>query len=181
MIIKKTNIENLFKLIPFKKKDNRGSFHRSFCEKILKKKILFKVKQCNISINKKKGTLRGFHYQARPFRESKIITVVSGSIYNVTIDLRKNSKSFLSRNEINLSSDNNYLILIPAGCANAFLTTSENTIIHYYMNQFYEDQIISKYRGFKYDDKFFDVKWPIKPMIISTKDRFYKKFDLTKI
>jgi len=181
MIIKKTNIENCYKLIPIKKKDKRGSFHRSFCEKILKKKINFKIKQCNISINKIKGTLRGFHYQAKPFKESKIITVVSGSIYNVTIDLRKKSKSFLSKNVIELSSNNNNLLLIPAGCANAFLTTSKNAIIHYYMNQFYEDQNIGKYKGFKYDDKFFNIKWPIKPRVISAKDKLYQKFDLSEI
>ena len=108
MIIKKTYIKDCFLFFPEKNIDNRGSFHRSFCEKTLKKKkINFKIKQCNISINRKKFTLRGFHYQSKPYKESKIISLNNGSILNVTIDLRKNSKTFLKVIKNKLSSKNN--------------------------------------------------------------------------
>ena len=71
--------------------------------------------------------------------------------------------------------------MIPGGCANAFLTLSNDTVIHYYMNQFFEDQDKRTYKGFRYNDKFFNIKWPIKPLIISKKDKLYKNFDLANL
>ena len=178
MKIKKTNIKDCFLISPKKKIDSRGSFHRSFCIKTLdSNKIKFNIKQCNVSINKKKHTLRGFHYQTTPFKEKKILSVNSGSIFNVTIDLRKNSKTFLKIIKNTLSSKKNELILIPAGCANAFLTLNSNTVIQYYMSEIFEDQNKKLYKGFRYDDPFFNIKWPFKPKIFSKKDKSYKNFN----
>ena len=177
MIFTKTNINNCIKIIPEKKFDIRGSFHRSFCKKQLaKKKIKFNIKQCNISINKKKYTLRGFHYQKKPYTENKILTLISGSIYNITIDLRKNSKTYLNKYTTKMNSKKNDAVFVPAGCANAFLTLEKNTIIHYYMDSYFENNIKNNYCGFRYDDKFFDIKWPHKPLSISAKDNSYKTF-----
>lgn len=182
MKIKKTNINKCYLIIPQKNNDLRGSFHRSFCEKILKKnKIKFHIKQTNISINKKKNTLRGFHFQKYPFSESKILNCINGSIYNVTIDLRKKSKTYLKKFSCKLNGKKNVSILIPAGCANAFLTLENNTIIHYYMDSFFEDNIKTSYSGFRYDDEIANVKWPKKPRIISQKDKNYLKLNLKYI
>ena len=179
MEINKTLINGCYIIIPKKNYDTRGSFHRSYCENILKKnKINFKLKQCNISINSKKGTLRGFHYQAKPYTENKIISVISGSIYNVTIDLRKKSTTFLMKSIQRINTENNKLLLIPAGCANAFLTTSKNTIIHYYMSSIFEKENKNKYKGFRFNDNFFNIKWPIKIKVISKKDKTYKDYNL---
>jgi dTDP-4-dehydrorhamnose 3,5-epimerase len=179
MEIRNTNINDCFVIVPKKNYDTRGSFHRSYCENILKKKkINFKLRQCNISINLKKGTMRGFHYQSKPYTENKIISAISGSIFNVIIDLRKESKTFLKKFIYKLKAEKNELLLVPAGCANAFLTTSNNTIIHYYMSSIFEKENKNKYKGFKFNDIYFDIKWPIKVEKISKKDKSYKIFNL---
>lgn len=182
MRIKKTKISKCYLIIPNKNFDLRGSFHRAYCKKILKKhNIKFDIKQTNISINKKKNTLRGFHFQKYPFTENKILSCTNGSIYNVTIDLRKNSKTYLNKYICKLNSKKNNSILIPAGCANAFLTMENNTIIHYYMDSFFEDNIKSNYSGFRFDDEVIKVKWPKKPIVISIQDKNYPKLDLKKL
>lgn len=177
MKIKKTSIKDCYKLNFNKNKDNRGSFHRSFCKKIFrKKKINFDVKQCNISVNKFKFTLRGFHYLKKPHKENKIIIPIHGSTYNVIIDLRKKSKTYLKK-FVTILSNNSEGLIIPTGCANAFLTLSKNTIIQYYMDNYYETIPKSSYLGIKFDDKFFNIKWPYKIKKISTKDKNYKPFN----
>ena len=182
MKIKKTSINDCYIIFPEKKIDNRGSFHRSFCEKTLKKKgINFKIKQCNISINKKKNTFRGFHYQIKPYTENKIINVISGSITNITIDLRKKSKSYLKKAYNKIDSKDNYSILIPAGCANAFFTLENNTVIHYYMSAIFEDQNKSKYQGFRYNDPFFKVKLNDTPRVLSKQDISFENFKIENL
>jgi dTDP-4-dehydrorhamnose 3,5-epimerase len=178
MIFKKTKIDGCYKIIPKKNYDLRGSFHRSFCKNILKnKKINFDIKQCNLSINNKKYTLRGFHFENKPYKEDKIINVISGKIYNVTIDIRKKSKTYLQKNIITMSSKNGFLLLIPAGCANAFLTLEENTVINYFMSDYFTNKK-NRYSGFTYDDPFFSINWPTKPKIISSKDKSFQKFKI---
>ena len=94
MLIKKTDFKDLLIIEKNLFKDLRGHFHRDYCDKELSK-INFKVKQTNISFNKKKFTLRGFHRQLPPFEERKIITCISGEILNISIDLRRKSKTYL--------------------------------------------------------------------------------------
>ena len=179
MKIEKLKFQDFYLIKPALYKDNRGVFYRHFCEKELKKKnIKVSAKQGNISISVKKGTLRGFHYQSKPYTENKIISVISGSIYNVTIDLRKKSTTFLTKSIQRINTKNNKLLLIPAGCANAFLTTSKNTIIHYYMSSIFEKENKNKYKGFRFNDNFFNIKWPNKIKVISKKDKTYKDYNL---
>ena len=172
----KTKLSDLYLIEPELFKDKRGVFRRNFCQKeIRKKKIIFKIKQCNVSENFKKGTLRGFHFQKKSKNDSKIITCIKGSILNVTIDLRKNSRSFLKYQKIKLSSKNRNSILVPGKCANAFLTLEDNTIIQYYMSAFFNKK---QDGGIRYNDQYFNIKWPLKPKIISSKDKNYADFIL---
>ena len=157
--------------------DKRGVLSRNFCSKNLKK-LRFKVAQGNISYNKSKHTLRGFHYQKRKFKEKKIITAINGSIFNVVIDLRKNSKTFLKSEKIILKANNYQSLYVPDGCANAYLTLEKNTIIHYYMGNFYNKKY---YSGFRFNDNFFNINWPFKPKVISKKDRSYSDFTLKNL
>lgn len=169
-----SKISGLFFIKPNLFIDNRGSFRRNYCYQEFKKSgIDFKVKQSNISINKKKFTLRGFHYQKLPSKESKILTVISGEIFNVVIDLRKNSKTYLKHYSFRLSSNSCKSFLVPAGCANAFLTLKSNTIINYLMSDYFAE---NTYSGFKYNDKYFKIKWPHKPLVISDRDKNYDDF-----
>lgn len=158
-------------------KDSRGAFSRNFCAKKLKK-LNFNIVQGNLSFNSKKFTMRGFHYQKGKNTEKKIITPVSGSIYNVVIDLRKKSKTFLKYEKIILKSSKYESLYVPDGCANAYLTLEKNTIIHYYMSNFYNKK---SYVGFRYNDDFFNINWPAEPSIISRKDNGYDNFDPKKL
>ena len=161
-------IPGLIKIVPELHKDERGVFHRSFCQKELSQLgINFEVKQGNISENLKKHTLRGFHYQIQPTFESKILSCISGALYNVVIDLRKNTKTFRQSVFFEISAEERESIHVPAGCANAFLTMSDQTIVHYYMGDFFNPDT---YGGIRYNDPAFKVIWPCEPKIISNRD-----------
>ena len=168
MIVQKTNIKDL-KVIKFNKiKDLRGLFFRNYCQKKLISVTKKKIVQSNISVNKKKFTLRGFHYQKNPSKEGKFITCITGKFFNVTIDLRTKSLTYLRIFKINIDSKKNNLVYIPPGCANAFLTLETNTIVHYLMTDFYKPET---YESFNYKSKQIKVKWPAKPTVISLKDK----------
>ena len=164
----KQKIDGLCLIKPALYKDERGVFRRSYCEdEFAKQGINFTVKQGNISENYKKHTLRGFHYQISPSIESKVISCVTGSLYNVVIDLREDSKTYHEWFALEISSINKESIYVPAGCANAFLTMSDNTIVHYYMSDSFRPET---YRGIRYNDPMFSVEWPFEPKVISKKD-----------
>jgi len=160
----KTQIDGCYIFSLPKSKDLRGFFERLYC----KKKISFNIKQINLSTNLKKGTLRGFHYQASPSKEHKIISCVSGSLFNVLIDMRKKSKTYKKIFRYNLTSLDNKFLYLPAGCANCFLTLENNTKILYYMEDYYKK---NKNLGFNYKSKFAKINWPTKIKIISNQDK----------
>jgi len=161
-------IADLFLIIPDLHRDERGVFRRSFCkDEFAKNGVEFDVRQGNISENFKKHTMRGFHYQISPSDESKIISCISGALYNVVLDLRKKSVTYKKWVALEISSNKRESVYVPAGCANAFLTTEDNTIVHYYMGDSFSP---NTYRGIRYNDPEFAVKWPCEPEIISEKD-----------
>ena len=156
--------------------DARGSFRRHFCQKEYKKYGLrTEIVQTNISENPKKHTLRGFHYQVKPFGENKTLTCLRGSLYGVIVDLRSDSATFLKWISVELSVGDNLSLYVPAGCANAFLTLEDSTIILYYMSEFFAPE---SYRGFRYNDSNFSIKWPSEPKVISSKDQNFPDLDL---
>ncbi len=161
-------IFGLYTILPDLHKDERGVFRRSFCkEELAKYGIQFEVKQGNISENFSKHTLRGFHYQLEPCDESKILTCVTGTLYNIVLDLRRNSKTYKEWVSIEISSEQRESIHIPAGCANAFLTMTDQTIVHYYMGNFYSPD---SYRIIRFNDPAFGFEWPNEPAVISERD-----------
>ncbi|MDB0021079.1 dTDP-4-dehydrorhamnose 3,5-epimerase family protein [Candidatus Pseudothioglobus singularis] len=164
----KQKIEGLCLLLPDLHQDDRGIFRRSYCEDEFRDNgIKFNPKQGNISENFKKHTLRGFHYQISPSNESKVISCITGSLYNVVIDLREDSNTRYQWVALEISSIKKESIYVPSGCANAFLTMSDNTIVHYYMGDSFNPE---SYRGIRYNDSMFSVDWPYNPKIISDKD-----------
>ena len=169
----KTKIKGVFVIQHNSFKDKRGSFTRLFCEDILKKKVKFNIKQSNISKNRKKYTLRGFHYQIGKYSENKIIRCLKGGIFDIIVDLRKNSKTYSKYVSIRLNHKSNTSIIIPKGCANAFLTLVDNTEVLYYTSNFYNKNFE---KGIRYNDPFFKFKWPIEPNVISKKDKKYNNY-----
>lgn len=169
-------IKGVFIIKPSLFKDTRGVFRRHFCKNTFKRnKIANNVLQSNLSENFLKGTLRGFHYQEAPYGEDKTMSCISGAIYDIVCDLRPKSKTYGKWIGFEINDKNRYSIHIPKGCANAFLTLKNNSIVHYYCSQNYNPK---KEKCIRYNDPIFNFKWPIKPKIISIKDKNHKDFQL---
>lgn len=151
--------------------DERGFFARSWCKKEFEEHGLNpNLVQCNISYNKKKGTLRGMHYQVKPFEEAKLVRCTRGSIYDVIIDLREDSNTYMKWISVELAADNNKMLYVPEGFAHGFQTLEDDTEVTYQMSEFYHPECA---RGIRWDDKMFEIAWPIEEMIISEKDKSY--------
>lgn len=151
-------------------KDNRGFFSRGFCRREMLEKtgIDFEVCQSNISYNAKKGTIRGMHYQTPPYEEIKIVSCVKGAIYDVVLDLRKDSPTYLTHFGIELTEDNYKMLVIPKGCAHGFQSLKDDTVLNYKVNQYFTPNADS---GVKWNDNAFNIKFPITDNItISERD-----------
>ena len=170
------------KLITIKKfEDNRGSFLESYSKIFLKKyNINANFVQDNISFSKKKFTIRGLHFQSKPFGQAKLITVLKGKILDVFVDIRKNSKHFGHFKKIIMSSQNNQILFIPEGFAHGFLTLANNTEVLYKVSNFYSP---NHEKVIKWDDTNINIDWNVdnSKIIISKKDlkgkslNFFKK------
>ena len=148
--------------------DERGFFARSWCKKEFEKYGLnSEIVQCNISFNKKRGTIRGMHYQESPFAEVKMVRCIKGSIYDVIIDLRKDSATYLKWSSTVLSGENYKMIYVPQGFAHGFQSLEDNTEVFYQMTEFYHPESA---KGVRWDDPLLNIKWPIQDPIISERD-----------
>ena len=150
--------------------DNRGFFSRGFCRREMLEKtgIDFEVCQSNISYNSKKGTIRGIHYQVHPYEERKIVSCVKGKIFDVVVDLRKDSPTYLKWQGVELSEDNYKMLLIPKGCGHGFQSLEDDTVLNYKVDQYFNPNADS---GVCYNDSAINVQFPIKDnIIISEKD-----------
>jgi dTDP-4-dehydrorhamnose 3,5-epimerase len=154
-------------------RDGRGSFIRLFDIDWLHFSNA-KPQQVNISRNKTKGTLRGMHYQLAGVPEHKLISVLSGSVYLVVIDLRTESESYLKTFSGEFDSNDMKRIFIPAGCATGWITLQDNTDVHYVMYSRFEE---CTYGGLRYDDPFFELNWPLMPKVISNQDASWPDFE----
>jgi dTDP-4-dehydrorhamnose 3,5-epimerase len=149
--------------------DTRGFFSRVFCkDEFRKKKINFDIPQINTSLSKIKGTIRGFHFQLGKSSEAKLVKCIRGSIYDVVIDLRKSSKTYLKSFGIKLTSTNRKMLYIPKGCAHAFQSLEDNSELVYLVDCKYDP---SKENGVRFDDRSLKIKWPLKVTSISKKDK----------
>ena len=174
MIFHKQKIEGVYLIEPESFKDERGVFRRHFCRNQFEVNgITPNILQANISENFKAHTLRGFHYQTKPYSEGKTLSCLSGEIYDVIVDLRKESATYMQWISFNLSDKNRFSIHIPPGCANAFLTLRDNCLIHYYCSESYNSEAE---KGIRYNDPAFNFIWPAQPQIISEKDASHKDF-----
>ena len=168
------NLPGVFLIEPTPFKDDRGLFRRHFClNEISKLGVMKQISQCNLSENIHSHTLRGFHYLKEEYQEEKIISCIHGSLYDVVIDLRINSDTYLEWVALDLNDKNRLSVYIPPGCANAFLTLKENTIVHYYHSKPYVPDLEN---GIRFDDPALKVDWPHKPNYISKKDLNYKNY-----
>lgn len=155
--------------------DERGAFRRHFCtEEFAAHGLAATAVQGNISENPHRGTLRGFHYQAGRGAEAKTLSCLTGAIYDIVVDLRPGSPTFLQWVAAEISASDRRSLHVPAGCANAWLSTAPNTIVHYYMSAMYAPESA---RGLRYNDPAFGFRWPMEPTVIAEKDRGFPDFD----
>ena len=153
--------------------DERGFFTRVWDKKIMQDQGLKSdLVQMSFSFSKKKGTLRGMHFQKEPFQEVKIVKCIQGKIFDVVIDLRVESRTYKKWFGVELSADKQKMIYVPEGFAHGFQTLEENTHVLYQMSNWFSPE---HEKGIRWDDKDFNIKWPITDLIISKKDLSHKK------
>lgn len=151
--------------------DERGFFARSFCQNEFKAHGLDPVvAQCNVSFNRQRGTLRGLHYQAEPHAEAKLVRCTRGAVWDVIVDLRKDSPTARKWHAVELSAENRRALYIPAGFAHGFQTLADDTEVFYQMSEFYYSELA---RGVRWDDRTLAIRWPIEQAIISSRDRAF--------
>jgi dTDP-4-dehydrorhamnose 3,5-epimerase len=154
--------------------DERGFFARSWCrEEFAKHGLNPDLAQCSISFNKKRGTLRGMHYQAKPHEETKVVRCTRGAIYDVIVDLRPESPTFRKWIAVELSADNRRMLYVPPGFAHGFQSLVDDTEVFYQISTFYHPESA---RGARWDDPAFGIEWPVMKRVISDKDRQYPDF-----
>jgi len=158
--------------------DERGFFARSFCkQEFAVQGMKTNVMQSNISFNHNKGTLRGMHFQHASHSEAKLVRCISGSIFDVIIDLRIESPSYLEWFACELTSANRKSLYIPEGFAHGFQTLEDNSEVLYQMFDSFSPLHAD---GIPWDDPSFNITWPLEPSCISEKDRSYLKFNDAK-
>ncbi|MER9418340.1 dTDP-4-dehydrorhamnose 3,5-epimerase [Mesorhizobium sp. M0306] len=176
MLFIKTDIPGATLVELQKFEDERGSFARGWCSREFAEQGLpDRVVQMNISYNRHKHTLRGFHYQLAPHGEDKMLRCIRGSLYDVLIDLRPQSPTYKEHLTVELSAANERMLVIPKGCANAFLTMEDHSEATYLVSEFYTP---AAERGVRWNDPAFAVQWPVDaPAQISDKDRSWPDYD----
>ena len=175
MKFRETKISGVFELYLEPKSDDRGFFARAWCKNEFEDHGLDpRVAQCNLSRNKKRGTLRGMHYQAAPFRETKLVRCTRGSVYDVVVDLRDQSPTFKKWIAVVLKADDGNMVYVPEGCAHGFLTLEDDADVFYQMSEFYNQESA---RGVRWDDPAFRIAWPEKVEVMSERDRIYPNFE----
>lgn len=151
--------------------DERGSFSRQFCQQELAQHgLAFTIRQCNLSTNTHAGTLRGLHYQKEPFGEIKMVSCLQGRIFDVVVDMRPDSPTYLQHITTELSATNGHLLYIPPLCAHGFQTLEDNSTVYYQLGEFFQPQC---YSGLRYNDPKLAITWPLQNPIINERDKNY--------
>ena len=167
-------LPGVFLIQPELHSDVRGWFARTWCEEEFAAQGLNpRLVQCNVSFNRRQGTLRGMHFQAAPHTEAKLIRCTQGAIWDVALDLRPASPTFLQHIGVELTAANRHALYIPEGCAHGFQTLIDDTEVLYQMSAAYAPEAA---RGVRFDDPAFDIEWPVADPIMLERDRTYPDF-----
>jgi len=176
MMFTETAIPGAFIIEPERLEDHRGFFARTWCEREVRAHgLTTRWVQSSISYNKRRGTLRGLHYQLPPHEEAKLIRCTMGAIYDVIVDLRRDSPAFKQHVAVTLSSENRLMLYVPEGCAHGFQTLENDTEVFYQISQFHSPQ---HGRGARWDDPALAIPWPSAERIILERDRNYPDFSV---
>ena len=148
--------------------DARGTFARAFCAReFAAQGLTASFVQANISTNTRAGTVRGLHFQRAPHGEAKLVQCVKGSIYDVVVDIRKESSTYLRWTGVELSDDNGVMVYVPEGFAHGYQTLSDGANVLYLVSEFYTPEVED---GLRYSDPKIAIDWPLAVSGISDKD-----------
>jgi dTDP-4-dehydrorhamnose 3,5-epimerase len=155
--------------------DARGFFARAWCQTDFEKHGLNpRLVQVNVAFNHKKGTLRGMHFQRAPNQECKLIRCTRGAIYDVIVDLRKDSPTYRQWIGVELRPDNYRMLFVPEDFAHGYQTLEDDTEVTYQVSQFYAPKSEG---GARYNDPAFGIRWPLEVSVISEKDKSWPDWD----
>lgn len=170
MIFHESTLNGAFVIEPECREDERGFFARTWCQKEFASRDLNpRVVQANLSYNRRCGTIRGLHYQIAPHEESKVVYCIRGAIYDVILDLRPQSPSYLQWCAVDLTAENRKMLYVPAGVAHGFQTLEDNAEVCYLMSEFYTPAAA---RGVRWDDPLLRIDWPhVEDRVVSETDQ----------
>jgi dTDP-4-dehydrorhamnose 3,5-epimerase len=155
--------------------DDRGWFTRFYCKNDFKEIGHQKEwVQLNHSVSYKQGSIRGMHYQVRPFRETKMVKCIAGAVYDVIIDLRRDSATYMNWFGTELSAKNRRMLFIPEGFAHGFQCLEDDCELIYHHTEFYTP---GSEGGIRYDDPRIDINWPLPPTLLSERDKSHPYLD----
>lgn len=168
MIFSETSLQGAYVIELETIPDDRGFFAYLYCAKqAAERGISERVAQVKLSYNKRKGTLRGMHYQVAPAAETKLVRCIRGAVYDVIVDLREGSETYLQHFGLELSSDNRKGLYVPSMFAHGYITLTDDAEVVYQVDEFYSPQ---HERGMRYDDPRLAIRWPIPVGVISKRD-----------
>jgi dTDP-4-dehydrorhamnose 3,5-epimerase len=148
--------------------DPRGFFARTWCAQEFESRGLNpRLSQTSISMSTRKGTLRGLHYQADPYREAKLVRCCAGAIYDVVVDLRRDSPTYCRWFSAELTAANHRMLYAPEGFAHGYQTLTDNTEVLYQNSESYRPEYA---RGVRWNDPIFGIEWPVPDPILSPRD-----------
>ena len=176
MLFQETDIAGAFVVEIKRIVDDRGFFGRTWCtEEFRKRGLSDTIVQINTGVSTRAGTLRGMHYQAAPHAEVKIVQCTRGTVYDVAVDLRRESQTFKRWAAVELSDQNYRAFYIPEGCAHGYLTLSDDAVLTYMTSKSYAPAAA---KGVRFDDPAFGIQWPGEIRVVSTADRNWPDFTL---
>ena len=171
MIFTELAIKGVFLIEPEQREDERGFFARTFCvEEFSAHGLDIAIAQCNVSYNRRRGTLRGLHYQMPPLSEVKLVRCTAGAVFDVVVDLRSGSPTFKRWLGVELSARNRKMLYIPESVAHGFQTLEDHTELLYHMSKPYAPEAA---RGIKWNDSGLGIAWPMAPLAVSARDQNY--------
>jgi dTDP-4-dehydrorhamnose 3,5-epimerase len=174
LIFREAQLRGAFIIDPDRLQDERGFFARTWCQREFADQGLnFRLVQCSISFNIRKGTWRGMHYQAAPHEEAKLVRCTRGRIWDVIVDLRSDSPTFGRHISVELSVDNHRMLYVPERFAHGFQTLEDETEVSYQMSQYHAPQSA---RGFRWNDPAFGIRPPLDITSISNRDSDYPDY-----
>jgi dTDP-4-dehydrorhamnose 3,5-epimerase len=169
-----TRLKGAYVLDLERREDERGFFARTWCEDEFRQHGLNpRLVQCNISFNNRRGTLRGLHYQIAPHEEAKLVRCTMGAIYDVIVDLRQGSPTYMEWTGVELSAANRRSLYVPEGYAHGFQTLTDDAEILYHMSEFYAP---GAGRGLRWNDASLGIHWPLAVSVVSEADSSYPDF-----